>query len=116
MNAWLGRIGFVVVTGSLFWLLSPSLATMHGQAAYSQQEAGGGPSQSSLQVQSAMLPSGVQQLSVIDSQAKSLAVYHIEPTTGKILLRSVRSLQWDLQMEHFNGQTPLPSELRQVQP
>lgn len=116
MNAWLGRIGFVVVTGSLFWLLSPSLATMHGQAAYSQQEAGGGPSQSSLQVQSAMLPGGVQQLSVIDSQAKSLAVYHIEPTTGKILLRSVRSLQWDLQMEHFNGQTPLPGELRQVQP
>ena len=116
MHAWLGRIGFVVVLGSLFWLLSPSLATMHGQTAYSQQEAASRPSQNSLQVQSAMLPSGVQQMLVIDSQAKSLAVYHIESTTGKILLKSVRNLQWDLQMEHFNGQVPLPSELRQVQP
>ena len=116
MSAWLGRIAFVAVTGSLFWLLSPSLATMHAQTAYSQQEAAVRPSQSALQVQSAMLPSGVQQLLVIDSQTKSLAVYHIEATAGKILLKSVRSLQWDLQMEHFNGQAPLPSELRQVQP
>ena len=116
MNAWLGRIGFVVAIGGLFWLLSPPLTTVRGQTAYSQQEIVARPLLSSLQVQSTMLPSGVQQLSVIDSQSKSLAVYHIEPTTGKILLKSVRSLQWDLQMEHFNGQAPLPSELRQAQP
>ncbi|MEO8270136.1 MAG: hypothetical protein ABI557_10460 [Aureliella sp.] len=116
MDAWLGRFGFVVLTGSLFWLWSPSLTTIHGQTAYSQQEAAARPFQSLLQVQSVMLPSGVQQLSVIDSQVKSLAVYHLEPTTGKILLKSVRNLQWDLQMEHFNGQAPLPGELHQVQP
>ncbi len=116
MNAWLGRIGFLTVTGSLFWVLSPSLATMHGQNAYSQQEPAVPSSPSVLQVQSAMLPSGVQQLSIIDSQARSLAVYHIDSTTGKILLKSVRNLQWDLKMEHFNGQAPLPGELRQVQP
>lgn len=116
MNAWLGRIGLVVAMGGLFWLLSPPLAALRGQTAYSQQESAARPLQDSLQVQSTMLPSGVQQLSVIDSQSKSLAVYHIESTTGKILLKSVRNLQWDLQMEHFNGQAPLPGELRQVQP
>ncbi|MEZ6075430.1 MAG: hypothetical protein R3C56_07085 [Pirellulaceae bacterium] len=114
MNAWLGRIGLVVAMGGLFWLLSPPLAALRGQTAYSQQESAARPLQNSLQVQSTMLSSGVQQLSVIDSQSKSLAVYHIEPTTGKILLKSVRNLQWDLQMEHFNGQAPLPGELRQV--
>ena len=83
MNTWLGRIGFVVAIGGLFWLLSPPLATMCGQTAYSQQETVARPLQNSLQVQSTLLPSGVQQLTVIDSQSKSLAVYHIEPTTGK---------------------------------
>ena len=116
MNAWVGRIVFVVVTGMLFWLLSPSLATMHGQTAYSQQSAESRTAESSLQILSTMLPTGVQQLSVLDSQAKSLAIYHIEPSSGKLQLKSVRTLRWDLQMDHFNGQSPLPSELRQAQP
>ncbi len=116
MNAWVGRIGFVVVSGVLFWLLSPSLATRHGQTAYSQQSAESRGLEGALQIQSALLPGGVQQLSVLDPQAKSLAVYHIEPSTGKLQLKSVRNLRWDLQMEHFNGQSPLPSELRQAQP
>lgn len=116
MNAWVGRIGFVVVSGVLFWLLSPSLATRHGQTAYSQQSAESRGLEGALQIQSALLPGGVQQLSVLDPQAKSLAVYHIEPTSGKLQLKSVRNLRWDLQMEHFNGQSPLPSELRQAQP
>lgn len=116
MNAWVGRIGFVAVTGILFWLQSPSLATMHGQTAFSQQSAESRALESALQLQSTMLPTGVQQLSVLDSQAKSLAIYHIEAATGKLQLKSVRNLRWDLQMEHFNGQSPLPSELRQAQP
>ena len=116
MKAWVGRIGFVVVSGVLFWLLSPSLATMQGQTAYSQHSAESRTPESALQIQSTMLPAGVQQLSVLDSQTKSLAVYHIEPSSGKLQLKSVRNLRWDLQMEHFNGQSPLPSELRQAQP
>ncbi len=116
MNAWLGRMGFVAVTALLTWSLAPSLATLHGQSAYSQQGGGPGATESHLQVVSTMLPTGVQQLSVLDSQVRSLAVYHIEPQSGKIQLKSVRNLMLDLQMEHFNGQAPLPSELRQVQP
>ncbi len=116
MNAWLGRMGFVFATALLTWSLAPSLATQHGQSAYSQQAGGLGAAEGQLQMQSTMLPTGVQQLTVLDTRARSLAIYHIEPQSGKIQLRSVRNLVLDLQMEHFNGQAPLPSELRQVQP
>ena len=69
-----------------------------------------------LEMVSTMLPTGAQQIVILDSSAQTLAVYHIEPTQGKLQLKSVRNLTWDLRMEQFNGLTPLPSELRQVQP
>ncbi len=55
-----------------------------------------------------------QQIVLFDARTRSLAVYHIEG--GKIFLRSVRNIAWDLTMEQFNGQAPLPSELRQLKP
>ncbi|MDX1929204.1 MAG: hypothetical protein SFV81_21935 [Pirellulaceae bacterium] len=69
-----------------------------------------------LEVISSLLPSGVQQIVVVDSQNRSMAIYHIDPTQGKLVLRSVRNLTWDLSMEQFNGQAPLPSDLRQARP
>ncbi len=107
------QIGIVIATVGLVWVVSPAWVTLRSEQAYSQTVAA---PEGGLQVVSALLPTGVQQLSVLDSRAKSLAVYHIDPTTGKIQLKSARNLVWDLQMEHFNGQTPLPSEIRQVQP
>lgn len=69
-----------------------------------------------LEVVSSLLPTGVQQIVVVDSQNRSMAIYHIDPSLGKLVLRSVRNLTWDLSMEQFNGQAPLPSELRQAHP
>ena len=69
-----------------------------------------------LEVVSSILPSGVQQIVVVDSQNRSMAIYHIDPAQGKLVLRSVRNLTWDLSMEQFNGQAPLPSDLRQARP
>ena len=71
---------------------------------------------SAVQVLSAMLPNGIQQIIVVDTDVKSMAAYQIDPANGRIVLKSVRKLTWDLQMEQFNAQTPLPSELREVQP
>ncbi len=67
-----------------------------------------------LQMMTATLANGVQQIVILDSSQKSLAVYQVE--MGNLQLRSVRSLVWDLRMEEFNGLPPLPSELRRVQP
>jgi hypothetical protein len=55
-----------------------------------------------------------QVLTVIDPQRKVLSVYHIDLTTGKITLRSARNIQWDLQIEELNTDTPSPREIRSM--
>jgi hypothetical protein len=41
-----------------------------------------------------------------------MGVYWIEAATGKITLRSVRNIRFDLMMTDFNGENPLPREIR----
>jgi hypothetical protein len=53
-----------------------------------------------------------QMLTVIDPRQQAIGVYHIDLVTGKIALRSIRSIRWDLQMTDFNGENPLPREVR----
>ena len=51
-------------------------------------------------------------LTVIDSQQRRVAVYHVNRETGEIQLKSVRNITWDLGMEYFNSGSPLPEEIR----
>lgn len=60
------------------------------------------------------LPDGRQQLTVLDTGTRVVAVYHIDQTKGELVLRSVRNIYWDLQMNHFNGTSPLPAEIRSL--
>jgi hypothetical protein len=53
-----------------------------------------------------------QMLTVIDPRQRVLAVYHIELATGKIALKSVRNIQWDLQIEELNNESLTPKEIR----
>lgn len=53
-----------------------------------------------------------QLLTVIDLQRQVIAVYHIELETGKIALRSVRNIQWDLQMTYLDNEGLLPQEIQ----
>ncbi len=53
-----------------------------------------------------------QILTVIDPKLRVMSVYHIDLETGKIALRSVRNIQWDLQMLYLNNESPLPQEIR----
>jgi hypothetical protein len=54
----------------------------------------------------------IQQLTVVDPKRRSVSVYHIELETGKIQLRSVRNINWDLSIEEYNAARPLPHEIR----
>ncbi len=54
----------------------------------------------------------VQQVVVLDAQRGALAVYHISLNTGEIRLKAVRRIVWDLELENFNGSTPLPREVK----
>jgi len=53
-----------------------------------------------------------QLLTVLDPHQQTMAVYWIEAGSGKITLRSVRNIRYDLLMTDFNGDNPLPREIR----
>ncbi|MGA2064622.1 MAG: hypothetical protein ABSG86_06625 [Thermoguttaceae bacterium] len=53
-----------------------------------------------------------QLLTVIDPRQQVVSVYQVDLPSGKISLRSVRNIHWDLMMTDFNGERPLPQEIR----
>jgi hypothetical protein len=55
-----------------------------------------------------------QVLTVVDPRQRVLGVYHIDLATGVITLKSVRNIQWDLQMSDFNNEKPHPQEIRSM--
>ncbi|HOA51649.1 MAG: hypothetical protein WBH86_05145 [Thermogutta sp.] len=52
-----------------------------------------------------------QQIVIADPAQQSLAVYHVDLTTGRIALKSVRHVRYDLLMTEFNTDSPSPREL-----
>jgi len=53
-----------------------------------------------------------QLLTVIDPKMRAMSVYHVDQATGKIALRSVRNIHWDLQMTYLDNEGLLPQEIR----
>ena len=43
-----------------------------------------------------------------------MAVYHIDPSGGKIKLLSVRNVQFDMQVMDLNSDKPSPQEIRSL--
>jgi len=69
---------------------------------------------SELLMTTSLFSDGRQQVVITDTKAKTIAIYEVEPATGKVLLRSVRAIQWDLQMQQFNATSPTPGEIRSM--
>jgi len=53
-----------------------------------------------------------QQITIIDPVKRVMSVYHIELSSGKITLKSVRNIFGDLQIDDFNAEAPLPRDIR----
>ncbi len=60
------------------------------------------------------LSDGRQMLTVIDPRTQVMGHYQIDPAKGEIVLKGVRNIRWDLQIEEYNGVSPLPSEVRSL--
>ncbi len=103
------RMLWIASAACLFWFVGAPRASLSQSPPASAQDDQSG----RLQLTSMPLPNGTQQLVVLDPNARTLAVYHVEG--GNVQLRCVRNLAWDLRMEEFNGLPPLPSELRRAQ-
>lgn len=50
---------------------------------------------------------------VYDPQQQVLGVYHVDRASGEIELKSVRRIEWDLQMMRHNAKKPFPEAIRQ---
>jgi hypothetical protein len=81
---------------------APTLA-----AASSDRSAGG-----DLVVLSHEGPDGRQQITVVDTRQRVIAVYQVDRASGALQLRSVRNVQWDLTIEEYNCASPAPREIR----
>jgi hypothetical protein len=104
-------VGAVVVFAALLgmcgiWNLRSEVFAQR-PATYSTMAAGG----ELIAVPQSMGEKG-QMLTVLDPRQQSLAVYWIEGATGKVTLRSVRNVHYDLQLMDFNSDNPLPREIR----
>ena len=61
-------------------------------------------------------PSQIRVITVVDTEAKKIAVYHLDLMTGDLQWLSTRAIQPDLAVHQFNARSPLPSEVaREVQ-
>src|SRR5688572_19946828 len=55
---------------------------------------------------------GGQVITVIDPRSRVMAVYHVDRTSGEILLKSARNITWDLQMTDYNTGELSPKDIR----
>jgi len=53
-----------------------------------------------------------QLLAVVEPKQQVMSVYRIDANTGKIALKSVRNLSYDLKMTNYNNEAPLPQEIQ----
>ena len=83
-----------------------------GEALAQRPALRGGAAGSELIVVPGPIDEKAQWLTVVDPKLRVMSVYQIDLTTGKIALRSVRNINWDLQMMHLNNENPLPQEIR----
>jgi len=111
-----GRRG-LIAAGCLCGVFAVAVLGSGGMAA---QRAGrslpAGPSDQSgaLWTLATPLDDGRQMLLVVDQQNRSMAIYHVEPASGTLTLKSTRDIRWDLMVEDFNGQEPRPAALKKM--
>jgi hypothetical protein len=102
-------LGGLLLGLGLLVALALGLAEAQGQRPSIQERATSSPDLLALSHDSG---DGRQQITLVDTRQRVMAVYHVDRTTGALSLRSVRNLQWDLTIEDFNSSNPTPREIR----
>ena len=65
-------------------------------------------------IQTGITSTGSNQVIMVDTTKRVMAVYVVAPDTGVIQLKSVRNLAADFQLEEFNGSDPSPAKVRSI--
>lgn len=67
-----------------------------------------------LWISDSALDDGRRQVIVVDLVSRHAAVYHVDPATGSLGLKSARDLSWDLSLDEFNVEEPRPAAIRRM--
>ena len=102
-------VGGLVLGLGVFVALAFGWTEAQGQRPAIQERAAASPDLLALSHDSG---DGRQQITLVDTRQRVIAVYHVDRTSGALSLRSVRNLQWDLTIEEFNSGSPTPREIR----
>jgi hypothetical protein len=112
-------LGILVVVGLV--ITAVAVAQQRGEPFNNQQRLMGSASLSAATAPAAVasdlivMPTGEKgMLTVVDPRMRAIAVYHIDPANGKIALRSVRNIQWDLQIMDLNNENPVPQQIHSL--
>jgi hypothetical protein len=109
-SRWL--IGAASLVGGLVLLAAFGSGGLAAQRAGRQLPSGGLEQSGPLWTLATPLDDGRQMLLVVDQTNRGLAIYHVDPASGTLTLKSTRDIRWDLMVEDFNAQEPKPSALR----
>ncbi len=103
IGACAGAIVAAIITGAL-----PVGSDAHAQRMASPTGLG------ELITSTVMTADNRQMVTIIEPHTRVMAVYLVDGATGQTALKSVRNLQWDLQLSDFNGVNPLPREIQSL--
>ncbi len=59
-------------------------------------------------------PNGPHVALIFDPVRQVFAVYHVDSAAGQIMLKSVRNLSADLQLDQFNSSNPAPKDIQSM--
>ena len=105
----LGLIGGIVALGVWLALDSSPHALAQGRS-----QAGGPPADQSVTIIHLDAGDAGDHIVLVDAGTNTMCTYFVQRETGQILLRSVRNLTWDMQLEEYNPTTPSPKDIRAV--
>jgi hypothetical protein len=111
MERLMRQTGLGALVGAVLVLLTLCLVGSRNEAV-AQRPGGLEPATGELITLTALAAENRQQITVIDPRTRVMCVYQIDPASGIVALKSVRSIQFDLMMQEFNGVSPLPREIR----
>ena len=72
------------------------------------------PESAGLWISESAVEDGRRLLVVVDPATRHAAIYHLDATTGALVLRSTRDITWDLMVDDFNAQEPRPAALKRL--
>lgn len=104
--------GARLATGLGVWLMA--VAAVTAGPAHAQRPAPPAATGIPLWISDTPLDDGKRLLIVIDPASRHAAVYHVDPVSGGMVLKSTRDISWDLRLDEFNALEPKPATLRKM--